>query len=127
MPDQNPPREGQMKETTALQRSLDWLTDRYENLHIRIGGNPLTGVEGLEDKVTKLEIFKDRWTPKLEGNGKKPLMVRLEAVEDWQAKRDKSENQKIADNRDMRIAIILMVVSSFWNVFGDWVKESLGL
>ena len=116
-----------MKETTALQRSLDWLTDRYENLHVRIGGDTTRGIEGLEDKVGKLEIFKERWTPKLEGNGKKPLMVRLEAVEDWQAKKDKMENQKIIDNRDMRIAIILMVISSFWNIFGDWIKIQLGI
>lgn len=127
MSSQIPPREGPMKETTALQNTLNWLSERYENLHIRVGGDPTRGIRGLEDKVTDLENFKERWTPKLEGNGKKPLMVRLEAVEDWQAKKDRADNQKIADNRDMRIAIILMVVSSFWNIFGDWIKQSLGL
>ncbi len=122
-----PPERPPMKETTALQNTLNWLTERYENLHIRIGGDPTRGIKGLEDKVTDLETFKERWTPKLEGNGKKPLMVRLEAVEDWQEKRDKAENQKIADNRDMRIAIIMMIVSSIWNVFGDVIKKYFGL
>lgn len=114
-------------ETTALQKTLDWLTDKYENLHTRVGGDPTRGIAGLEDKVTALQIFVERWTPKLEGNGKKPLMTRLEAVEDWQAKKDKMDNQKITDNRDIRIAIMLMVVSSLWNIFGDWVKSSIGL
>lgn len=57
-------------ETSVLQRTIDYLTGRYENLHTRIGGDPTRGIEGLEDKVGKLEIFRDRWTPKLEGNGK---------------------------------------------------------
>lgn len=121
-------REGHKEsETTALQKTLDWLTDRYENLHVRVGGDPTRGIVGLEDKVTAIDIFIARWMPKLEGNGKKPLMTRLEAVEDWQEKRDKIENQKVTDNRDIRIAIALMVLSSLWNVFGDWVKSSIGL
>lgn len=54
-------------------------------------------------------------------------MQRLQTVEDWQAARDKAEKRRTDDNRDMRVAIILMVVSSLWNIFGDWISRQLGL
>lgn len=120
-------KENEQNETSVLQKTLDYLTERYHNLHIRIGGDPTRGMKGLEDRVGDLEIFRDRWNPKLEGNGKPPLMQRIQTIEDWQAKKDKVEHQKIADSRDIRIAIYLMVISSLWNIFGDWIKTSLGL
>lgn len=116
-----------MKETSALQQSMDTLKDVYNDLRVRVGGNPLTGAEGLEDKVSKHSVILDRWLPKIDGNGKKGIFARVEAVEDWQEKKDKAENRKVEDNRDMRIAIILMVLSSLWNIFGDWISSKLGL
>jgi hypothetical protein len=99
---------------------------KTENLHLRVGGSP--GQAGLEDKVidifsrlSSLEFWRNAWIPRLEGNGKKPLMQRVDALEDWQNKRDNEVKERRSDQNSIKIAIFLMIVSSLWDIVRDFI------
>ena len=97
-----------------------------DDIQARVIGHP--GATGLEDKVidilsriSSLEFWRNMWIPRLEGNGKKPLMQRVDELETWQNNRDKEVQEKRSDQRSIKLAIILMIVSSLWGIIKDFI------